>query len=170
MNIDALIKPIVGALELIDLSPSEITVLFLISCVFIARTFVKLNMRVASTAYSVTFIVVLFVLLFTIDIDIVRRATINFFGDETYFDVRQAFYEAMGSAYYGISMLGAVVLTTIVQSVLLILHALRRVVGYLLVKRQVSRKFIKAYLRFAQQVRSLYLPKRINLLYCRMLN
>ena len=178
MNIHSLIEPafnalaawLSGAFESLDLSTVEMTVLFLFSCVLIARTFVRLDMRAASMAYSVTFIVILFVLLFTLDIDIVRAAMVNACGIDMYTDVREAFYEAMSTAYYGLSMLGAVVLTTVVQLVLLVLNALREVVCYLFVKRQIARKFTKAYVRFAQSVRTLYLPKRINLLYCRMLN
>ena len=178
MNLFALLEPAFYAFightssffESLDLSATELTVMFLLSCILIARTFVRLDMHAASMAYSITFIVILFVLLFTLDIDIVRTAMVNVFGIDTYTDVRDAFSEAMSKAYYGISMIGAVVLTTAVQLVLLVLHALREMVCYLFVRKQVSHRFTKAYVRFAQSVRTLYLPKRINLLYCRMLN
>lgn len=156
--------------ESLDLSATEMTVLFLFSCVLMARTFVRLDMHAASMAYSITFIVILFVLLFTLDIDIVRTAMVNVCGIDTYTDVREAFFDAMSTGYYGLSMLGALVLTTIVQLILFVLNALREMVRYLFVKKKVVRKFTKAYVRLAQSVRTLYLPKRINLLYCRMLN
>jgi hypothetical protein len=178
MNFFALLEPAYNAViahvssfcASLDLSATEMTVLFLFSCILMARTFVRLDMHAASMAYSITFIVILFVLLFTLDIDIVRTAMVNVCGIDTYTDVREAFFDAMSTGYYGLSMLGALVLTTIVQLVLFVLNALREMVCYLFVRKQVARKFTKAYVRFAQSVRTLYLPKRINLLYCRMLN
>ena len=149
----------------------ELTVLFMISCVLTARKFEKLKMQLASLAYSVTFIVILFVLLFTVDIDIISRAMLNVLDAELYYDVRTALRDAMGMSYYGISIAGALIFTTALQLAVTVIDALRVVVRCcFFAKKSLARKFKKAYFRFAQFGRTLCLPKRINLLYCRMLN
>lgn len=149
----------------------ELSVLFLISCVLIARKFEKQKMQVASLAYSVTFIVIFVILLFTVDIDIVTRAWTNIFGAKVYTDIHEALLEATGQAQYGISLIGAVTLAVAIQLAFMVLDAFRVVVNYCFSSKQaIARKFKKAYSRLAQTGRNLYLPKRINLLYCRMLN
>ena len=149
----------------------ELTVLFMISCVLTARKFEKLKMQLASLAYSVTFIVICFVLLFTVDIDVVSRALLNFFDADLYFDVRAALLDAMAMTYYGVSIVGALIVTTAVQLAVTVIDAARVMVRYcFFAKESLARKFKKAYFRFAQFGRIVYFPKRINLLYCRMLN
>lgn len=148
----------------------EVSILFLLSCVLTARSFTKYKMQLASIFYSVAFIVVLFVLLFTLDIDIVRRALINIFTEEWYFDVHNAFLDAMSTTYYGLTMLGAVCITTAVQLFILFVNAVREVVIYCFSKEAVRRRFYKAYSKRVQLVRGLFICRPINLLYCRMLD
>ena len=148
----------------------ELGLLFMISCVLIARKFEKQKMQLASLAYSIAFIVILFVLMFTVDIEIVQRALINVLGRESYFEIHEALLDSIGTAHYGISVAMTMSIAAAVQFAIIVLDAFKTVVCYCFIKRKVAYKFKKAYFRFAQSVRSLYLPRRINLLYCRMLN
>ena len=148
----------------------EVSILFLLSCILTARTFAKYKMRMASVLYSVAFMVVFFVLLFALDIDFVRTSLINIFTEEWYFEIRNAFLEAMSTTYYGFTILGAVCVSTAVQLFLLFVNTVREVVIYCFSKEAVRRKFYKAYSKYAHIVRDLFIPKPINLLYCRMLD
>lgn len=148
----------------------EFTVLFLISCVLIARKFEKQKMEMASLAYSITFVFIMIVLLFTVDIDIVRRGMINIFGDQMYMDVRGALMEALNMAYYGVTVVSLLTVTAIVQFIIAALDAARAVVRHCFPKKSVTVKFKKVYPIFNQIDHSLHLPKRINLIYCRILN
>ena len=148
----------------------EVSVLFLLSCVLTARTFAKYRMRIASMLYSIAFVVVLFVLLFMVDIEFVSKALINIFTEEWYFEVRNDFLEVTGTAYYGFTMLIVVCVTTAVQLFVLFVNAVREVVIYCFSKESVRRRFYKAYSKCAQLVRGLLIYRPINLLYCRMLD
>ena len=147
-----------------------VSVLFLISCVLTARIFEKRKMRAAAITYSVLFISVLFVLAFAVDIPILARALNNALGTKMYRDLHSAIAEAINTKLYGFSMIGVICVMFIVQSIAAVVEMARAVAVICFKKKALVRKFKKAYFKFARSVRNLYLPKRINLLYCRMLN
>ena len=146
-----------------------LTVIFLITCVITARIFDQRKMKAAAVAYSVVFIVVLSVLAFTVDYPLISRAMSNIFGINNYNEIHSAICETIQTPVYGFSMIGGIAALFFVQLTASVLEMARAVVSCFK-KEYLVRKFRKAYVSFAQHAHRLILPRRINLLYCRMLN
>ena len=127
-------------------------------------------MHAASVLYSVMFIIMLLVLLFTVDIELIRRGMLSLFGREVYYGVQNAFIDAIKSSAYGAYIVGSIILTVAVQVSVTVLTPVRAIVRYIVQKKTVHHKFKKAYSRLVQNVRSVYISQPINRLYCRMLN
>ena len=148
----------------------EFNLLFLLTSIVTARFLDKRKMRAASIMYSTMFIIMLFVLLFTVDIDLVRQMMMNAFGSEVYQLVHNAFVDAISTPAYGVYIIGSVILTVAVQVSVTVLAPVSAIVRYLIKKKNILHKFKKAYVRLVHQARSLYIVTPINRLYCRMLN
>lgn len=146
-----------------------LTVIFLISCIITARLLEKKRMKVASIAYSVMFIVLLTALLLTVDFAPVSQAFTNIMGEETYLQTKEAFIYALHSPGYGTCIYIALFLTFILQAATALTLAVTGLVRVLSAGKAAYRhkkeKRESSYLP-----RELYLKKRINLMYCRMLN
>ena len=148
----------------------EITVIFLISCIITARYLDKKRMQAASVLYSVLFIITFVFSLFAIDYGIVKEGMINIFGEQFYGELRHSVLGILNTEFLGINNTILFTAACILQTVIVIIGLTKRVVSYFIIERKPASEFYKAYFRFVLLVRNLYLPKRINLLYCRLLN
>ena len=148
----------------------EITVIFLLSCIITARYLEKKKMQAASVLYSVLFIITFTFSLFAIDYNVIQNGLINIFGEQFYGELRRSVLGILSIECFGISLKLFFVSACILQTAIVIIGLTKRVVSYFIVEKKPSREFYKAYFRFVLLVRNLYLPKRINLLYCRLLN
>lgn len=146
-----------------------ITAIFLISCIITARLLDKHKLRLASAAYSVLFVVLLTALLFTIDVELVGRSISNLVGTKTYLQTREALLYALHSAGYGTCITLALLVTLFLQLLIPFLFAVATVVA-LFKKGKEARISKKDKYRLPHALRELYVRRRINLLYCRMLN
>ncbi len=144
--------------------------MFLLSCVITARYFERKRMHTASVMYSVLFLITFTFALFSLDYSVVRVGLSNMFGEELYLELRHTVLGIINTSYFGISFTTLFSVVCILQSIFAIIGLTRCIVRYCFVKQKPLRKFNKAYSRFVLLVRNLYLPRRINLLYCRMLN
>lgn len=145
-------------------------ILFLLTSIVTARFLERRKMRAASVAYSTMFIIMFFVLLFTVDIEPVRRVMLNIFGRPVYYGIYNAFSDAVNTPAYGVYMIGGIILTIAVQLAITILFPVRAIVRYFTRKKAYLNRFKKVYTRLVRNVRSLYISYPINQLYCRMLN
>ncbi len=148
----------------------EIVIIFLLSCILTARYLDKKKMQAASVLYSVLFIITFTFSLFAIDYEIIKESMINIFGEPFYGELRRSVLGILNTDCFGINLTTVFVAACILQTVIVIIGLTKRVVSYFIVEKKPSREFYKAYFRFVLLVRNLYLPKRINLLYCRLLN
>lgn len=147
-----------------------LNVLFLLSSIVTARIFEKKKMRVASVAYSVLFIVMLAVLLFTVDVDAIRSTMIWLCGKTSYFNAHFAFMDAIRMPLYGAFIMGALVLTLVVQLAAAVFCAAKEIVYHFFKQNTHFQKTKKARRTIVHPVHDLFLIPNINLLYCRMLN
>lgn len=145
------------------------SILFLISCVFTARFLEKRKMHVASVIYSAVFICLLAVLLLAVDIPIIQTSISNMMGAYKYAQVHDFVVEVINTDEYGLSTITVVAVVFAVQVIAILIQAAKVVVTFF-IKDLSSPEFSKKTITLASPVRVLYLPKRINLLYCRMLN
>ena len=147
-----------------------LTLLFLVSCVIIARKFEKHNLRTASIAYSVMFVVILLALLFTVEIPVVRSGLANMVGRYAYANIHYTLCEAMNHAYYGVSVAAVMAVSFWLQVIFTAVDTAAAVVKYVLSKKDIHEISKKAYLKLQESIQSLIMPRPINLLCCRMLN
>ena len=145
------------------------SVLFLISCIFTARFLEKRKMHVASVMYSAVFAGILIVLLLAVDIPIIQTAFSNMMGAREYAQAHEFVRDVVSTDEYGISTITVMVVVFVVQIITTLIQAAKAVVT-LLIRKTTPAKFKKRKLSLASPVRTLYLPRQINLLYCRMLN
>ena len=148
----------------------EIVIIFLLSCIVTARYLDKKKMQAASVLYSVLFIITFTCSLFAIDYDIIKEGMMKIFGEQLYGELRQSVLGILNTELFGINLTTFFVAACILQTVIVVIGLTKRVVSYFIVEKKPSRDFYKAYFRFVLLVRNLHLPKRINLLYCRLLN
>lgn len=146
-----------------------LTLIFLISCIITARLLEKKKMRVASVAYSVTFILLLFILLFVTDIEPISRALANMLGANAYGEIKLALIEALRSASYGTCITIAILLTFFLQLAVTVFCAVSTIVRFFK-KWSVTYRSKREKFRIIYPIRNIYIRKPINLLYCRMLN
>lgn len=147
-----------------------LNLLFLLSSIVTARILDKKKMRVASVAYSVMFIVMLAVLLFTVDVDVIRSMMIQLCGKTCYFNVHFTFVDAIHTPLYGAFIIGALVLTFVVQLAATVFCVAKEIVYHFSKQNSRYQKAKKARPVFVHSVHDLFLSPNINLLYCRMLN
>ena len=143
--------------------------LFLITCVITARFFEKHKMKTAAVLYSVMFITVLSLLFFVVDVPLIKLAMNNLFGEAFYKAVNRSLSEAMSSSFCGINSVWAIALAFAVQLALILVQTTKKVVRCLIGKTQ-GIKFYKTYSKPIPPHCGLCISKKINLLYCRMLN
>ena len=148
----------------------ELSVLFLLTSIATARFLDKRKMQVASALYSAMFIIMMFVLLFTVDIEPVCRMMTYVFGNENYADFREVLKDAIADSRYGVYIVGAIILTIAVQVSVTVMAPVRAIIRYFSQKKTVLHKFKKVYERLVYPVPSLYISEKFTLLYCRMLN
>lgn len=146
-----------------------LSVMFLISCIVTARVFEKRKMHVASVLYTTLFILLLAALAFVTDIEPIRNSLANALGEYAYTVIRSVLFSAIRSSTYGIAIAAAIVLTAVLQLVTTVACVVSTIIGFF--KRSgISDLAKKLRDRLAYAMRTLFLMKRINLLYCRMLN
>lgn len=143
--------------------------LFLFSSVVTARHFEKRKMSTASVLYSILFIITLLMSLFALDDSVINAGLINIIGEEMFGELRNTIQGIISTDFGGFSLLALFGVSCALQIAFVIFVATSTIVSYFVAKKPI-RRFIKAYFRFVLLVRNLYLPKRINILYCRMLN
>lgn len=146
-----------------------LTVIFLITCIITARVLEKKKMRAASIAYSVLFVIFLVALLFVTDLKPLQTALINTVGVKIYFSVRFSLLEAINATGYGMIIAGAILFTIALQLFATVVCVVDKLVEIFKKSsfQYKSRRDIFKRILFTHEV---FLAKRINLLYCRMLN
>lgn len=145
------------------------TALYLVVCIIIARQLDKKRMQVATILYSVMFVTLLPLILFSIDFEPVRLALTNAMGVQTYTNVHNLFYEIMHSSGYGICIAIALVVSAVLQILLSLFWAVESLVNFIK-ERAVYYLSRKKRIETPCLVRNLYISHRIYILYCRMLN
>ena len=147
------------------------TVLFLISCILISRKFEKEKMTVASAAYTVLFIVLLFCLLFVTDYAPIRDGLVLVLGEFGYESVHFGIIETFANEKYGFIMTVALSVAFAVQLYAAFIRPVQKAIeNYISSSREVYCKRKKAWQDTVHMVQTLYLHRKINRLYCRMLN
>lgn len=146
-----------------------LTVIFLISCIITARLLEKKNMRVATVAYSVMFIILLYVLLLVIDFAPTNQAFTKLLGEEVYLETKEALLYALNSQGYGTCICFALFLTLFLQLTTALTIAVTGILHLLTGKKEGF--FQKREKQLSpRKPREVCLNNHINLLYCRMLN
>lgn len=150
----------------------QTSILFLVTCIISARLLERRRMRVAAVFYSVMFITVFSYLLLATELGILRVALTNLLGAQTYELMHNVALDAMNESYFGVTIAGILFLTIGVQVALAVLEAASAAVRCIraFARRRRGYKFRKAYFKLASSVRKLVVHKRINLIYCRLLN
>lgn len=146
-----------------------ITIIFLVSCIITARMLEKKKIHVASVAYSVLFVVLFAALFLTVEFEPVSYALTRFMGAESYLQTKQTLLYALSSAGYGTCIISALLLTFVLQVSLAVALAVKGLVRILSGKKEAYLSK-KDKFETAQLIRGLFIQKRINLIYCRMLN
>ena len=147
------------------------TALFLISCVLISRKFEKEKMIVASAAYSVLFVVLLLCLLFVTDFAPVRDMLSCLLGRYVYESIHFGIIEVIADEQYGWIMTGVLLIGFAVQLYAAFIRPVQKVIEeYISSGREVFCKSKKTCSEALCTVQTLYLHRKINRLYCRMLN
>lgn len=145
------------------------TILYLIFCIITARMLDKKQMRVATVLYSVMFVLLLPLILFSIDIEAVRQALSNVMGEHAYLEVSSLFHDVLNSSGYGICIAIALVTSFVLQLVVSLFWAVETLVNYIK-ERSVYYLSKKKRVEIPCLARNIYISKRIYILYCRMLN
>lgn len=143
---------------------------FLISSIVTLTVITRRRMLAATVLYTMLIGILTLVLLFTLEVDVIRLLMSGIFGEDNYILVHDIFSEAIATPIYGVFIVGAIALTLFVQIAVMILYPIHAIVCYLTKNTSVYQKFKKAYVKFVYSVRRTCVPTRINLLYCRMLN
>lgn len=146
-----------------------LTVIFLITCIVTARLLEKKKMRVASIAYSVMFIIFLSALVFVSDFSFIRDILTDVFGTYAYYSARYIVIEAVDAPGYSIIISVALVLTVVFQIAATVYCFVDTIVSYLKKKHHDHKKWKEALKRTLPAYDAI-ITKRINILYCRMLN
>ena len=147
-----------------------LNVIFLLTSIVTARLLDKKKMRVASAAYSVTFIFLLVVLLFTAEAEVISRMMVNVLGENIYWNAHFVFLDAIHAPQYGLFIVGALGLTFALQLSVTVFHTVKVVVYHFFKQNTPLQKARKIRFTLLRPVRDLFLSPNINLLYCRMLN
>lgn len=147
-----------------------VSVVFLISCIITARFLKRRKMKLASALYSILFSVTLVIIMLAVDSKMIGFAFSNILGGSLYSELHRAILRMFAENIYGFSVVTLIALSISVQLAIAIYCATKKAVRHFCASVDAERKFKKVYFRYAPSVRNLYLPKRINLLYCRMLN
>lgn len=124
----------------------------------------------ASALYSVLFVLTFTFSLFVIEYGVIKEGLINLFGETLYGELNELVLGIIAADSFGIKLTMILAAACIIQTVIVIIGVTKRVVSYFIFEKKVDSKFYKAYYRFVLLVRNLRLQKRINLLYCRLLN
>ncbi len=127
-------------------------------------------MQMASALYSVLFVLTFTFSLFVIEYGVIKEGLINLFGETLYGELNELVLGIIAADSFGIKLTMILAAACIIQTVIVIIGVTKRVVSYFILEKKVDSKFYKAYYRFVLLVRNLRLQKRINLLYCRLLN
>ena len=147
------------------------TALFLISCILISRKFEKEKMIVASAAYSVLFVVLLLCLLFVTDFAPVRDMLSCLLGRYVYESIHFGIIETFANEKYGWIMTAALSVAFAVQLYAAFIRPVQKVIENCISgKYELFRRRKKACTEVLCIVQTLYLHRKINRLYCRMLN
>ena len=147
-----------------------LSVIFLLTSIVTARLLEKKKMRVASVAYTVMFIIMALVLLFTADAESIRNIMLRVVGSRWYFDIRHTFLDAIRAPLYGVYMMSAILLTFAIQLSVTVIFTAKAVVYHLTKHRAFEYTIKKVHNRLLHEVCSLKMSRNVNLLYCRMLN
>lgn len=146
------------------------SVIFLISCVITARFLKSKKLKPASALYALLFSVTLALITLAVDSKIIGFAFSNILGESLYNELHRAILRMFAANFYGVSMVTLIAVSFAVPLAFVIFGATKNAVRRFFASVGAERRFKKVYFRYAPSVRNLYLPKRINLLYCRMLN
>lgn len=146
-----------------------LNVLFLLTSIVTARLLEKKKMRVASMAYSVMFVFLLVVLLFTVESEAVGRLMVNVLGEDVYRAIHPAFLDAVHTPQYGLLIVGALALTLALQLSVAVFHT-AKLVYHFVKQNSFLQKAKQIRFTLLRPVRDMFLFPKINLLYCRMLN
>lgn len=146
------------------------SVIFLLSCIITARFLKSRKMKLASALYALLFSVTLVIIMLAVDSKIIGFSFSNIFGESLYNELHRMILRMFAENIYGFSVVTLIAISISVQLAITIYCATKKAVRHFFASVSAERKFKKVYFRYARSVRNLYLPKRINLLYCRMLN
>lgn len=146
-----------------------LTVIFLISCVVTARLLDKKNMQIASIAYAVMIAVILFALAFICDVPFIGDVMSEIFGRYNYFSIQYLLREAIDAPVYSVFIVSAIAFTFAVQ-IAVTIFCFVDTITHLFKDRAYYYKKRKDFFKLRPLVSIAKIIRKINLLYCRMLN